>query len=118
MNFKCFRPLGLVQTGLLALFFVASTQSHSQSPAQSIVMASTTSTEQSGLFAHLLPAFKKASGLDVKVVALGTGQSIHAGELPQNGDHRFTRIEPLPPKEIPQIGAEFALFESQYGIER
>ena len=36
-------------------------------PAQdkSIVMASTTSTEQSGLFAHLLPAFKKASGIDV-----------------------------------------------------
>ena len=79
MNFKCFRPLGLVQTGLLALFFVASTQSHSQSPAQSIVMASTTSTEQSGLFAHLLPAFKKASGLDVKVVALGTGQALDMG---------------------------------------
>ena len=79
MNFKCFRPLGLVQTGLLALFFVAITQSHSQSPAQSIVMASTTSTEQSGLFAHLLPAFKKASGLDVKVVALGTGQALDMG---------------------------------------
>ena len=79
MNFKCFWPLGLVQTGLLALFFVASTQSHSQSPAQSIVMASTTSTEQSGLFAHLLPAFKKASGLDVKVVALGTGQALDMG---------------------------------------
>ena len=79
MNFKCFRPLGLVQTGLLALFFVASTQSHSQSPAQSIVMASTTSNEQSGLFAHLLPAFKKASGLDVKVVALGTGQALDMG---------------------------------------
>ena len=44
--------------------------------AQSIVVASTTSTEQSGLFAHLLPEFKKASGIDVKVVALGTGQAI------------------------------------------
>jgi tungstate transport system substrate-binding protein len=44
--------------------------------AQSIVVASTTSTEQSGLFAHLLPAFKQASGIDVKVVALGTGQAI------------------------------------------
>jgi tungstate transport system substrate-binding protein len=41
-----------------------------------MVMASTTSTEQSGLFSHLLPAFKKASGLDVKVVALGTGQAL------------------------------------------
>jgi tungstate transport system substrate-binding protein len=47
--------------------------------AQVIVMASTTSTEQSGLFSHLLPAFKRASGVDVKVVALGTGQAIDMG---------------------------------------
>ena len=47
--------------------------------AQSIVVASTTSTEQSGLFAHLLPEFKKASGIDVKVVALGTGQALDTG---------------------------------------
>ena len=39
-------------------------------------MASTTSTEQSGLFAHLLPAFKAASGIDVRVVAQGTGQAL------------------------------------------
>jgi tungstate transport system substrate-binding protein len=44
-----------------------------------IVMASTTSTEQSGLFAHLLPAFKKAAGIDVRVVALGTGQALDMG---------------------------------------
>lgn len=47
--------------------------------AQSIVMASTTSTEQSGLFTHLLPAFKNATGVDVKVVALGTGQALDMG---------------------------------------
>ncbi|MDI1245386.1 MAG: substrate-binding domain-containing protein, partial [Rhodoferax sp.] len=47
--------------------------------AQSIVVASTTSTEQSGLFFVLLPEFKKASGIDVKVVALGTGQAIDMG---------------------------------------
>jgi tungstate transport system substrate-binding protein len=41
-----------------------------------IVMASTTSTEQSGLFAHLLPAFKAATGISVRVVALGTGQAL------------------------------------------
>jgi tungstate transport system substrate-binding protein len=41
-----------------------------------IVMASTTSTEQSGLFAHLLPAFKAATGINVRVVALGTGQAL------------------------------------------
>jgi len=47
--------------------------------AQSIVVASTTSTEQSGLFAYLLPEFKKVSGIEVKVVALGTGQAIDMG---------------------------------------
>jgi tungstate transport system substrate-binding protein len=41
-----------------------------------IVMASTTSTEQSGLFRHLLPAFKAATGIDVRVVAVGTGQAL------------------------------------------
>ena len=47
--------------------------------AQTIVMASTTSTEQSGLFTHLLPEFRKASGIDVKVVAVGTGQALDMG---------------------------------------
>jgi tungstate transport system substrate-binding protein len=47
--------------------------------ARFIVMASTTSTEQSGLFAHLLPAFKQASGIDVRVVAVGTGQALDQG---------------------------------------
>ena len=44
-----------------------------------IVMASTTSTEQSGLFPHLLPAFKTASGIEVRVVAVGTGQALDMG---------------------------------------
>jgi tungstate transport system substrate-binding protein len=51
--------------------------------AQSIVMASTTSTEQSGLFSYLMPEFKKASGIDVKVVALGTGQAL---DMARRGD--------------------------------
>jgi tungstate transport system substrate-binding protein len=51
--------------------------------AQSIVVASTTSTEQSGLFGHILPAFKQATGIDVKVVALGTGQAI---DMARRGD--------------------------------
>ena len=50
-----------------------------QAQAPSIVMASTTSTEQSGLFGHLLPAFKQATGIDIKVVALGTGQALDTG---------------------------------------
>jgi tungstate transport system substrate-binding protein len=44
-----------------------------------IVMASTTSTEQSGLFGHLLPLFKQATGIDVRVVAVGTGQALDTG---------------------------------------
>jgi tungstate transport system substrate-binding protein len=51
--------------------------------AETITMASTTSTEQSGLFAHLLPAFRQASGIDVKVVAVGTGQAI---DMARRGD--------------------------------
>lgn len=60
----------------LAVFFCAAPL---LAQAQTIVMASTTSTEQSGLFSHLLPEFKKASGLDIKVVALGTGQALDMG---------------------------------------
>ena len=55
---------------------IAPTVALAQTP---MVMASTTSTEQSGLFGHLLPAFNKATGLEVKVVALGTGQAIDMG---------------------------------------
>ena len=44
-----------------------------------IVVASTTSTEQSGLFPHLLPAFEKDTGINVRVVAVGTGQALDIG---------------------------------------
>ena len=44
-----------------------------------ITVASTTSTEQSGLFKHLLPAFTKDTGIDVHVVAVGTGQALDMG---------------------------------------
>ena len=65
--------LGWVLAGLAALALPAAAQD------KFIVMASTTSTEQSGLFPHLLPAFKKASGIDVRVVAVGTGQALDMG---------------------------------------
>jgi tungstate transport system substrate-binding protein len=50
---------------------------------RALVMASTTSTEQSGLFGHLLPEFTKATGITVKVVAVGTGQAI---DMARRGD--------------------------------
>ncbi|MDP1567815.1 MAG: extracellular solute-binding protein [Polaromonas sp.] len=58
---------------------MAFTATFSIAQPQPIVMASTTSTEQSGLFSTLLPAFKQASGIAIKVVALGTGQAIDMG---------------------------------------
>ena len=48
-----------------------------------ITVASTTSTEQSGLFGFMLPAFKKDTGIDVRVVALGTGQAL---DMARRGD--------------------------------
>ncbi len=63
--------LGLAATTLLPL--------SAQAQDRFIVMSSTTSTEQSGLFAHLLPAFLKASGIHIRVVAQGTGQALDMG---------------------------------------
>ena len=45
-----------------------------------IVLASTTSTDNSGLFAHLLPSFTAKTGIEVRVVALGTGQALRLAE--------------------------------------
>lgn len=66
----------LLRRAAIPALFVAATWAAPAVQAETIVMASTTSTEQSGLFAHLLPAFKKASGIDIKVVAQGTGQAL------------------------------------------
>ncbi|MEY3287742.1 MAG: hypothetical protein RL500_2472, partial [Pseudomonadota bacterium] len=70
--------VGLMATATLAWLGLAPIGAQAQT-GRFIVMASTTSTEQSGVFAHLLPAFKQASGIDVRVVALGTGQALDTG---------------------------------------
>ncbi|MCC0805374.1 extracellular solute-binding protein [Methylobacterium sp. W2] len=75
--------MDLLRRSLLSLgLFVAvsglSTVPGVAEPAETITVASTTSTEQSGLFKELLPAFTQASGIGVKVVALGTGQALDA----------------------------------------
>ena len=62
-----------------ATALVALAAPHSPAQDKSIVVASTTSTEQSGLFGHLLPAFTKKTGIAVKVVAVGTGQALDIG---------------------------------------
>jgi len=64
-----------------------------------ITVASTTSTEQSGLFRHLLPAFEKKSGIQVRVVALGTGQAL---DMARRGDADvvFVHARPLEEKFV------------------
>ena len=75
------RTVLMIRRAALALLAALAALAAAPAAAQdkSIVMASTTSTEQSGLFAHLLPAFKAASGIDVRVVAQGTGQALDMG---------------------------------------
>lgn len=68
---------------LYGVLFLSLWGSGAVAQAPSVVLASTTSTEQSGLFAHLLPAFKAAHGIDVKVVAVGTGQAL---DMARRGD--------------------------------
>ena len=60
-----------------AVSLIASSAAFAQD--KSIVVSSTTSTQDSGLFGHILPLFKAKTGIDVKVVAQGTGQALDTG---------------------------------------
>ncbi|MDX1608494.1 MAG: substrate-binding domain-containing protein [Halofilum sp. (in: g-proteobacteria)] len=75
--------------------------------AGSITVASTTSTENSGLFAHLLPQFEQATGIDVRVVAVGTGQAI---EIARRGDADVLFVHHKP--------SELEFVEQGYGVKR
>jgi len=61
-----------------------------------ITVASTTSTEQSGLFRHLLPLFERDTGIQVRVVALGTGQALDMG---RRGDADVVLVHARPLEE-------------------
>jgi tungstate transport system substrate-binding protein len=63
---------------------------------KSIVVSSTTSTEQSGLFGFMLPIFKMKTGIDVKVVAVGTGQALDIG---RRGDADVVFVHDKPAEE-------------------
>jgi tungstate transport system substrate-binding protein len=63
---------------------------------KSILVASTTSTQDSGLFGHILPLFKARTGIDVKVVAQGTGQAIDTG---RRGDADVVFVHAKPAEE-------------------
>ena len=72
-----------------------------------ITVASTTSTEQSGLFGHVLPIFQKKTGIQVRVVGLGTGQAL---DLARRGDADVVFVHARP--------AEEKFVAEGYGIER
>ncbi|WP_412105121.1 substrate-binding domain-containing protein [Sulfitobacter sp. D35] len=74
------RALATFSLALLIATFSAGTTSAEE---RFIVVQSTTSTQNSGLFDHLLPLFRKTSGIEVRVVAVGTGQAIRNAA---NGD--------------------------------
>ncbi|MBU3624911.1 substrate-binding domain-containing protein [Polynucleobacter sp. JS-Safj-400b-B2] len=63
---------------------------------KSIVVSSTTSTEQSGLFNYILPIFKMKTGIEVKVVAVGTGQALDIG---RRGDADVVFVHDKPAEE-------------------
>jgi len=83
---------------LLSALFVTNAIQGSQVYAQekSIVVSSTTSTEQSGLFNYILPIFKMKSGIEVKVVAVGTGQALDIG---RRGDADVVFVHDKPAEE-------------------
>jgi tungstate transport system substrate-binding protein len=83
-----------------SLFVIAATITLAGTPAdaqdKSIIVASTTSTQDSGLFGHILPLFKAKTGIDVKVVAQGTGQALDTG---RRGDADVLFVHAKAPEE-------------------
>ncbi len=73
----------LILAALITLFSACLTGSQSPPPADSIVLATTTSTYDSGLLDYLLPAFTEQTGIEVRVISVGTGQAL---ELGRRGD--------------------------------
>src|SRR4051812_7553098 len=81
LRHKKSRRANMKSQSFLTLALLASFVALSPAQAQqkTITVASTTSTEQSGLFGFLLPAFTRKTGIEVKVVAVGTGQALDIG---------------------------------------
>ena len=100
--------MGLISRVLCILLFALPAQAQQRY----ITVASTTSTEQSGLFRHLLPIFEKKTGIQVRVVALGTGQALDMGRR-GDADVVFVHARPLEEKFIAE-GHGVQRFEVMY----
>ena len=101
--------MGLTRAFLAALLCVSFAAGAQQ---RFITVASTTSTEQSGLFKHLLPIFEKKTGIQVRVVALGTGQSLDMGKR-GDADVVFVHAKELEEKFVAE-GFGVKRFEVMY----
>ncbi len=95
-----------LSTALLLSISLLSTASHAESAKAPIRLATTTSTEQSGLLGWLLPQFTRETGYPVQVMAAGTGQSLKMGE---NGDADLVMTH--------APSAEKAFVDAGFGIE-
>jgi len=85
--------MGLIWRSLFALLLAFNAQAQEKF----ITVSSTTSTEQSGLFKHLLPLFTAKTGIQVRVVAVGTGQALDIGRR-GDADVVFVHAKPLEEK--------------------
>src|SRR5271167_3015843 len=87
-----------LKVSAIAIFLTATASLCGSAFAQdkSIVVASTTSTQGSGLFGYLLPIVKQRTGIEVKVLAQGTGQAL---DTARRGDAMWCSSIPNPPKK-------------------
>src|SRR5215469_7085135 len=86
----------LISLALTGLVLVAANVATAAGADRSIVVASTTSTQDSGLFGYLLPLFKQKTGIDVKVISQGTGQALDTG---RRGDADVVFVHAKPQEE-------------------
>ena len=98
-------PFKILIYSLLSLSILAASSAQAQT--RFITVASTTSTEQSGLFRHILPVFEKRTGIQVRVVALGTGQAL---DMARRGDADVVFVHARP--------AEEKFVAERYGVKR
>jgi len=91
--------LGLCAAGVIAVAGLTAAGTPATADDEFIIVQSTTSTENSGLFDHLLPIFTEKTGIEVRVVAVGTGQAIKNAQN-CDGDVLFVHAKPAEEKFV------------------
>lgn len=104
------RYLSIVSAAVAVVTLATTMTVHAQE--RSIIVASTTSTQDSGLFGYILPRFKDKTGIDVKVIAQGTGQALDTGRR-GDADVVFVHAKPAEEKFVAE-GAGVKRFPVMY----